>query len=146
MNAEFDRYAPAYSNLLRDPIRDRFAGDAAFFHLRKWLLIRDFLAKERLDPSSMRWLDAGCGEGDLLKLCGKHFAEAAGCDPSQEMIRSCSGIEVLHQPTPSDLPFRDGSFDLVTAVCVYHHVHGEDRSRLTESIYRVLKPGGVFCM
>ena len=70
LSAEFDRYAPAYSSLLRDPIRDRFARDSSFFHLRKWILIREFLARQQLDPSRLSWLDAGCGEGDLLRLGG----------------------------------------------------------------------------
>jgi len=29
---------------------------------------------------------------------------------------------VVHQPDPVRLPFEDGAADLVTAVCVYHHV------------------------
>ena len=43
MSAEFDHYARAYSDLLRDPIRDRFARSAGFFHERKWTLLREFL-------------------------------------------------------------------------------------------------------
>ena len=146
MSAEFDRYAPSYSDLLSDPLRDRFSGDSEFFHQRKWVLIRDFLARHRLRPSSLNWLDVGCGEGDLLKLGGKHFARAAGCDPSSGMIRSCGDVEVLEQPSPVELPFAAQTFDFVTAVCVYHHVPGSDRPALTNSIRRVLKPGGVFCM
>jgi hypothetical protein len=77
MRAEFDTYAAAYPDLLRDPIRDRFAGDSRFFHERKWELIRDFLRQQRTDPSTLRWLDVGCGDGSLLKLAGGHFARAA---------------------------------------------------------------------
>ena len=146
MSAEFDHYARAYSDLLRDPIRDRFAGSAGFFHERKWALLREFLAHHGLKTKALSWLDVGCGEGDLLKLAGPHFAAAAGCDPSIEMLRSCGGLEIRQQPCPSELPFPDRSFDLVTAVCVYHHVHGYDRRLLTDSIRRVLKPNGVFCM
>jgi SAM-dependent methyltransferase len=146
MGAEFDTYASAYSELLRDPIRDRFAGEGRFFHERKWELIRDFLRERRLEPSTLRWLDAGCGDGALLKLAGRHFARAAGCDPSGKMIRSCAGMDVRQQPSASVLPFPNSSFDLVTAICVYHHVHGDDRQLLANSIRRVLNPGGVFCM
>jgi SAM-dependent methyltransferase len=146
MNAEFDRYAPAYSELLRDPIRDRFAGDSNFFHQRKWALLEEFLGGRGLDPSKLSWLDVGCGEGELLRIAGPHFGRAVGCDPSAEMIRSCAGFETRLQPTMSGLPFEDASFDLVTAVCVYHHVHGDDRALLGASIRRVLKPGGIFCM
>jgi SAM-dependent methyltransferase len=146
VSAEFDHYARGYSDLLRDPIRDRFAGNAGFFHERKWEIIREFLLDRRLEPASLSWLDVGCGEGDLLKLAGRYFARAAGCDPSIEMIRSCGVIESRQQPSPSELPFPDRSFDFVTAVCVYHHVHSHDRRLLTDSIRRVLRPGGLFCM
>jgi SAM-dependent methyltransferase len=55
--------------------------------------------------------------------------------------------EVHGQPSQSELPFPDQSFDLVTAVCVYHHVHElENRVLLTASIRRVLKPHGLFCL
>ena len=146
MNAEFDRYAPQYSALLSDPVRDRFASDPIFFHRRKWMLIRDFFSRFSMNSSQLRWLDVGCGQGELLALAGGAFANAAGCDPSSRMIQSCTSAKVYEQPSPTELPFPDRSFDFVTAVCVYHHVHGDDRKILTKSIDRVLKPGGVFCL
>ncbi len=36
---EFDQYAPAYGDLLDDPIRNRFAQNPLHFHRRKWLLL-----------------------------------------------------------------------------------------------------------
>jgi SAM-dependent methyltransferase len=146
MNAEFDQYATEYSHLLNDPLRDRFTSDPVFFHRRKWMLIRDFFALRKVNPSNLRWLDVGCGQGELLRLAGGSFAQAVGCDPSSGMIQSCPGEELYQQPSPAELPFPDHSFDFVTAVCVYHHVHGGDRALLTKSIQRVLKPGGLFCL
>lgn len=146
MRAEFDEYASSYSELLRDPIRDRFAGDTEFFHIRKWSVIRNFLNRNQMDPASMSWLDAGCGQGQLLHIAGKHFRRAFGCDPSRQMITCCTSAKVYEQPSPVELPFPDECFDLVTAVCVFHHVHGRDRALLSDSIRRVLKPGGVFCI
>ena len=147
MNSEFDQYASSYSDLLSDPLRDRFAASEKFFHARKWALIRDFLKRSRRDPAALSWLDAGCGQGQLLDIAGSSFRQAVGCDPSQEMIGGAtSGRQVHHQPSAAELPFPDESFDFVTAVCVFHHVHGADRTLLTDSIRRVLKPDGVFCM
>lgn len=145
-NPEFDRYAAAYSELLRNPIRDLFSSDSGFFHRRKWMVIQDFLARFEVDASSLSWLDVGCGRGELLRLAGGNFVRAVGCDPSFGMMRSCTLAEVSHQSSPTDLPFDDLSFDLITAVCVYHHVDKEEREALTRSIYRVLKPGGLFCL
>lgn len=146
MTPEFDQYAATYSALLRDPIRDGFSGDPLFFHSRKWMLIRDFFKAHDIDSRSLEWLDVGCGQGELLRTAGLHFARAAGCDPSRQMIASHSSAQIYEQSQATDLPFPNCSFDFITAVCVYHHVHGTDRAQLTRSIYRVLKPGGLFCI
>ena len=146
MISEFDRYAAEYSNLLSDPLRNRFAADPIYFHHRKWMLIRDFFAQHNMNSSQLSWLDVGCGQGELLSLAGGAFAQAAGCDPSTRMIGSCASAKVYEQLSSTELPFDDQSFDFVTAVCVYHHVHGADRELLTKSIDRVLRPGGVFCL
>ena len=146
MNVEFDSYATTYSDLLSDPIRDRFASNSRYFHERKWALIEDFLASQNAPLADSSWLDVGCGQGELLDFGRAYFARAAGCDPSAKMLESHLGKETYAQPSPTELPFPDESFDLVTAVCVYHHVHGVDRTLLTEAICRVLKPGGTFCI
>ena len=88
----------------------------------------------------------GCGHGNLL-LMGKHsFRSAVGCDPSAEMLRSCAELNVKHQRSLDQLPFDDGQFDLVTAVCVYHHVPETHRLPLCKETVRLLRPGGVLCI
>jgi SAM-dependent methyltransferase len=146
MKAEFDRYARNYSELLQVPLRDGFARSGEFYHLRKWILIADFLRRRGLWRSELAWLDVGCGKCELLSYGRSHFARVAGCDPSREMVRDSNGIEVYLQESPVALPFADMSFDFVTAVCVYHHVGEQDRIPLTRDIHRVLRPKGVFCM
>jgi ubiquinone/menaquinone biosynthesis C-methylase UbiE len=146
MTPEFDSYAPEYRDLLQDPIRDRFANGSQFFHRRKARLIQDFLARQNVSTASMAWLDVGCGQGELLKLAESSFGRSVGCDPSAKMMETCAGIEMFEQPSPTELPFPDRSFDFITAVCVYHHVPREQRTALTESIHRVLKSGGIFCL
>jgi SAM-dependent methyltransferase len=146
INPEFDQYAAGYSRLLQDPIRNRFVNNSDFFHRRKWILIRDFLAQHKATPSRLSWLDVGCGQGELLKIAGGEFAQAVGCDPSTKMIETSTSAQIQQQDSPTELPFADKSFDFVTAVCVYHHVHGDERILLTNSIHRILKPGGVFCL
>ena len=143
---EFDRYAPSYAQLLEDPIRNRFAQDAFHFHRRKWALMRRVLKRAGVDLAAQRWLDVGCGRGELLEMAGGSFARAVGCDPSAGMIAPSSSFRVEHQPSPVELPFGDASVDFVTAVCVYHHVHGTARRLLTVEIRRVLTPGGLCCI
>lgn len=146
MMPEFDEYAPTYPELLHDPLRSQFAADPIFFHERKWMVIRDFFVRHNLNIGTSTWLDVGCGQGQLLRVANGSFARAVGCDPSAAMIHSSHLAEVYHQPSEVELPFPSNTFDFVTAVCVYHHVHGALRTTLTESIRRVLRPGGVFCM
>jgi len=144
--AEFDRYAKEYDALLRDPVRDAFAQTSEFFHRRKWILIEDFFERQALSLREFEWLDVGCGRGELLKLGASRFKHVTGCDLSLEMVRNLGGIDVHLQKTADILPFADASFDFVTAVCVYHHVEDVHRLALAREIYRVLRPGAIFCM
>ncbi len=143
---EFDRYSAAYAELLADPMREKFARDPLYFHRRKVEVIAELLEAHRLNPARMKWLDVGCGQGDLLRLGRGLFAEAAGCDPASTMLPAGEEIPVLVQPSPEELPFEDRSMDFVTAVCVFHHVHGRARTALAREIKRVLAPGGCFCI
>jgi SAM-dependent methyltransferase len=143
----FDKLSSSYDELLRDPLRDRFTGqESKFFHRRKSELIRQFFRRRKVNTSGLRHLDVGCGKGELLNLLRADFTDSAGCDVSADMMREIAGIETLVQTDPLKIPFEDGTFDLVTAVCVYHHVPVADREALTREIRRVLKIGGIFCM
>jgi SAM-dependent methyltransferase len=144
--AEFEKYAPAYSELLDDPARNRFARDPLHFHWRKWILIERFLRERGLTPQSLNWLDVGCGRGELLGLAGGNFHRAVGCDPSYGMLPSNSPFRVYEQRSQTELPFDDRSFDFVTVVCVMHHVPGDHRQKLMDDIQRVLRPGGLCCV
>jgi SAM-dependent methyltransferase len=143
----FDELSPSYDDLLRDPLRDLFTGqESMFFHRRKSELIRRFFRRRRIDTSELRHLDVGCGKGELLNLLQADFRQSAGCDVSADMMGQMTGMETRLQADPLRIPFEDGAFDLVTAVCVYHHVPVAGRGALTGEIRRVLKPGGFFCM
>jgi SAM-dependent methyltransferase len=143
---EFDRYAGSYSDLLDDPIRNQFAQDTLHFHKRKWDVLERLLNRSGKSPSTMAWLDVGCGGGDFLGVAGDKFAHATGCDPSADMLARSAAFEVHQQSSPTYLPFESQSFDIVTAVCVYHHVHGNDRTLIADEISRVLRPSGFCCI
>ena len=146
MPTEFDNHAAAgYEKLLEDPVRQRF-GEPQFFFERKLVLLRALYEQYARPTQSASWLDVGCGKGTFLQIGKKHFGEAAGCDISAGMIQGSNGLNIRHQISPRQIPFADKSFDLVTAICVYHHVEAGDRPSLTADISRVLKPKGLFCM
>lgn len=143
---EFDQYAASYSKLLNDRLRNRFVEDPLHFHRRKWFLIQSILRRAGLKASAQRWLDVGCGQGELLEIAGRNFAQALGCDPSAGMIAPSKSFRVEQQRSSTELPFKTASVDFVTAVCVFHHVHGKARTLLTREIRRVLAPGGLCCL
>ncbi|MBI4874850.1 MAG: class I SAM-dependent methyltransferase [Acidobacteria bacterium] len=145
-SSEFDSIAGVYDDLLRDPLRDRFAGPGQFFHLRKWLLLREFLLRRGIDPRSRRLLDAGCGRGEFLRLAAGDFAAVAGCDPSREMLKHSAGLNLTLQGDALRIPFDDQSFDVATVICVLHHVAPADRASLLGEVRRVLRPGGLACV
>ncbi len=143
---EFDAYAKEYAELIRDPIRDKFAGTGRFFFERKIKVIQEFYKRLGVSTRSLHWLDVGCGQGDLLRMGRSDFKAATGCDPSEKMLGFCSDFAVKHQPSPDRLPFEDATFDFVTAVCVYHHVPEDRRLALTQEMRRVSKASGVLCI
>jgi ubiquinone/menaquinone biosynthesis C-methylase UbiE len=144
MDQEFDKYARNYEDLLKDPIRDAFTGNASFFAERKWMLIRSYFASGQHELSHMSWLDVGCGKGELLRFGRRAFGSVVGCDVSTEMLEYCPDIPSRPMTDSGMLPFPDESFDFLTAVCVYHHVLPDRRAALTAEAHRVLRSGGFF--
>lgn len=144
--AEFDGFASDYEALLRDPVRDAFAVSRQFFFERKLHVLRRFYDRHAVDTQSIKWLDVGCGQGELLRLGQSYFRSAAGCDVSEGMLKQCGDLEVRRQPSPHELPYGDGVFDLVTVVCVYHHIPDTVRPSFTAEVLRVLGTRGIFCI
>ena len=144
---EFDRFSLAYEELVKDPIRDRFTGgNSVFFHERKRDLIRSYFRSAKRDTHAMDYLDVGCGRGELVTLLRGDFGRVAGCDPSRGMLSSVQGVDTQVQDAPCRIPFGTETFDLVTAVCVFHHIQPPSRLALAREAARVLRPGGVFAV
>ena len=93
-------------------------------------------------------LDVGCGDGALARAFRNGgAASVAGCDTDPRMIaragaqRAQTEADIVYAVARAEqLPFRDGSFDLVTVITVLAFVP-EPELALCE-IARVLKPGG----
>ncbi|TYB45630.1 class I SAM-dependent methyltransferase [Actinomadura chibensis] len=94
----------------------------------------------------LRVLDAGCGEGYLSRTLTGLGADVDGVDACQSLIDAASahpspeGKARFAHATVDDLPFADGTFDLV--VCNHLFSHLPDPTDALREIGRVLKSGG----
>ena len=106
-------------------------------------------AIERVAGPRARILDVGCGGGqDLARWLELGWTpdRLAGVDLVPERIERarllCPGVD-LRVTSSSDLPFADGSFDVVCAVTVLSSIlDPEVRRRLFDEMRRVTRPGG----
>jgi ubiquinone/menaquinone biosynthesis C-methylase UbiE len=88
-------------------------------------------------------LDAGCGTGAAAEYLSS-FGTVTGLDLSPLALAFCRqrGLRRLNRGSVTQLPFPDGSFDLVTSFDVlYHKAVGAYQNALAE-FHRVLKPRG----
>ncbi|MDQ3590278.1 MAG: class I SAM-dependent methyltransferase [Actinomycetota bacterium] len=105
-------------------------------------------------------LDAGCGSGLMLIGAAKRLSTgtAIGVDIWRKGDQSGNSPEVTLENARAegvdgrveirdgdlrDLPFEDGSFDVVLSSLVLHNIHDrEEREGALRELMRVLKPGG----
>ncbi len=97
-------------------------------------------------------LDVGCGTGGVTIPARERLGpagKAAGIDPAPEMIAVSQkkarrkGLEIdFRVGVIEALPFPDGTFDVVTASLMMHHLPEGLRAKGLGEILRVLKPGG----
>lgn len=136
----FDGYADAYDDLLRDPLRDRFASGAEFFIAQKCHIVARRLSA-RAGARPLRVLDAGCGRGTAFAFLGPAL-RVFGSDVSLPMLREAVRCGPVTQQEPFDLPFEDGTFDAAFAFCIYHHIPRADHVRHLRELARVVTDEG----
>lgn len=100
----------------------------------------------------IRFLDWGCGKGHVSYLLRKAGARVESCDIAEAKDDSTFGqatplirrfdLPVTPLGHPVELPYGDGSHDVVLSFGVLEHV-ADDAGSLGE-IARVLSPGGLF--
>jgi SAM-dependent methyltransferase len=108
------------------------------------LKTRHDLTSQSVDSSpdrAIKILDIGCGTGANLEMLSR-FGDAEGVDVSVDALAFCRerGLGNVRQGEAERLPWKDGSFDLVTGLDVVEHLD-DDAAGLRE-MRRVLRPGG----
>jgi ubiquinone/menaquinone biosynthesis C-methylase UbiE len=95
-------------------------------------------------------LDVGCGGGRTIDKLANLAAKVHGIDYSEDSVTAAHrknkrwidiGRVVIREGSVSQLPFPDGTFDLVTAIET--HLFWPDLPNDFREIFRVLRPGGA---
>jgi ubiquinone/menaquinone biosynthesis C-methylase UbiE len=122
-----------------------------FKKLKRFEKYREEAVIELLPKNGERLLDVACGEGTLIFKVAANFEELWGIDISKERINRAnqekkkSNLENVNfkiVDVDRGLPFKDGYFDIVTAVAALACFF--DPYFVLREIKRVLKKNGVF--
>lgn len=142
---DFERFRHDYRDRVNEALA--FSGTEQEFYLRtkaEWL---SRVAEERLDgTAALSVLDVGCGVGLIDGMLPARFGRPVGVDVALGVLAQAKRNVPAARFVGYDgalLPFREGTFDLVFAVCVLHHVPPDDWSRFVSELARVTRPGGL---
>ncbi len=110
---------------------------------------------ELIEPiASQHILDIGCGSGKYAASMSRQaFPTAIDFSPvamrlTQKTMREHGqpNHAFLLQSRGEQLPFASGTYDKVTALDIVEHINQSEYEHLVAEVFRVLKPGGVFCV
>jgi len=128
----FEGLSPSYDRVLEVAtlLQDRY--------WKRWLLEKASIREGE------KILDVGCGTGVLEERLAAGNGRVIGLDLTEEMIRAAQGkripsIDSLCLGDAENLPFSDGSFDLLLSCYVVKYCSA---SVLATEAARVLRPGG----
>jgi ubiquinone/menaquinone biosynthesis C-methylase UbiE len=137
----WDSAAHALEYLARaDSIPHRTEGEA---ELIEWLPL-----------GTLHVLDLGSGDGRLLGLVklARPDSTAVALDFSDTMLERLGDrfgrdrtVRVLAHDLTQPLPDSLGSFDAVVSSFAIHHLPHPRKRALYQEVFRLLRPGGVFC-
>lgn len=146
--AEFDKFADEYRALHAGNIS--ISGEVPEYFAE--YKVRDILSvcrSTRGDTHNLSILDFGAGVGTSVPFLRNYFlgARIICLDVSSKSLgvgrqRFREDAEFVRFDGKA-LPFSDGSFDLVVAACVFHHIDGRAHAGLLSEFLRVLKSGGL---
>lgn len=145
--------APTINNDIYNQLGERWytAKDDPVALLRAEAKCRDpwviQVIQSQFQEQSTQVLDVGCGGGFLSNRLAKEGYRVTGVDLSETSLEvarrydSTQSVRYLSADAYS-LPFKAGSFDVVSAMDFLEHVDRPERA--IQEISRVLKPGGLF--
>jgi 2-polyprenyl-3-methyl-5-hydroxy-6-metoxy-1,4-benzoquinol methylase len=146
-NQLFDDYRGNYRDVVQSSID--FSGlPHSFFMRAKADLLCELIAR-RLGPAKPAMLDVGCGVGSFHPLLRGMLGRLSGIDVSSACIERAriDNRDVDYRAFDGNtFPLDDGGFDLVTAICVLHHIAPAERRHFINEMRRMARPGGLICV
>jgi len=135
VDSDLSRELDAQTTALDEYINPKYLMPRYERHMAELALVELFGGS----PPSGRILDAGCGIGILGRLYPQ--LGLVGLDASMTLLREArQGYRLLVEASAEQLPFPNGSFDVVVALNMLHHVIHPERA--VREFARVLRPGG----
>jgi SAM-dependent methyltransferase len=151
----FDSQAKNYHAGFDDPIKRLFGRDARAFlapKINRLLRVADRTFGHS-PATRLSFLDFGCGSADFLVALAEQEVpwNLEGCDVSEGMLsearrRHKVWMDRLSLWNPDSAPFKPRAYDIVTAICVFHHIPQSEWNRVAGTIFQGLRPGGIFVL
>lgn len=108
------------------------------------------LALQNLDiQPQTQILDLCCGNGPVTQVLVQQSQQVTGLDASPKAIaRAQANVPqaTFVEGFAEAMPFADASFDVVHTSMALHEMEPEQRSKILQEVYRVLKPNGIFTL
>jgi len=100
------------------------------------------------DTKPLTCIDLGCGTGETMEYFQGLFGRLIGCDYSQGMLDFAAkkGLKnaEFRLSRSEELPFENGSADIVAMFGIIHHIDAAEKLiRTFSEVHRILKRGGV---
>jgi ubiquinone/menaquinone biosynthesis C-methylase UbiE len=131
-----------------------FGGGAAAMRRQALVPLRASLLGHKGGANAARLLDLGCGTGEFLREVKRNYPRLAvtGLDLSapylkvaERRLADWSRVDLVEAPAEA-IPAPDASFDIVTALYLFHELPGRVRRAVAAEIRRVLRPGGTLIL